>query len=219
MTEGGNLVFTLTRSTTSDDPQSVDYTVATGTAEGSDITGALSGTVTFAAGQTTQTVTVATVCNSIDENDETVTVTLSNPSGTQTPFGESVATGTIVDNDSATIAINDTSVTEGGNLVFTLTRSTTSDDPQSVDYTVATGTAEEPDITGALSGTVTFAAGQTTQTVTVATVCESIDETTRPSPSRSPTRLAPRRRCSATRLPPAPSSTTTAPPSRSTTPR
>ena len=85
-------------------------------------------------------------------------------------LGDSVATGTIVDNDSATIAINDTSVTEGGNLVFTLTRSTTSDDPQSVDYTVATGTAEGSDITGALSGTVTFAAGQTTQTVTVATV-------------------------------------------------
>ena len=102
----------------------------------------MSGTVTFAAGQTTQTVTVATRSQFNDENDETVTVTLSNPSGTQTPvLGDSVATGTIVDNDSATIAINDTSVTEGGNLVFTLTRSTTSDDPQSVDYTVATGTA------------------------------------------------------------------------------
>src|SRR5262249_58772921 len=90
-------------------------------------------------------------------------------------IGSSLAEGTISDRAAAAVPIAATSVTEGGNLVFTLTRSTTSEDPQTVDYTVATGTAESSDITGALSGTVTFAAGQTTQTITVATVGDTIE--------------------------------------------
>src|SRR4029079_11563977 len=178
VTEGGNLVFTLSRSTTSDANQTVDYTVALGTAEATDISGATVGTVTFAPGALTQTVTVGTVNDTIDEVNETVTVTLSNPNGVEVApvLGTSVATGTIIDDDSATISIADTSVTEGGNLVFTLTRSSTSDANQTVDYTVALGTAEATDISGALSGTVTFAPGQTSQTVTVATVGDAIDE-------------------------------------------
>src|SRR4029079_15614116 len=178
VTEGGNLVFTLSRSTTSDANQTVDYTVALGTAEATDISGATVGTVTFAPGALTQTVTVGTVNDTIDEVNETVTVTLSNPNGVEVApvLGTSVATGTIIDDDSATISIADTSVTEGGNLVFTLSRSTTSDANQTVDYTVALGTAEATDISGATVGTVTFAPGALTQTVTVGTVNDTIDE-------------------------------------------
>src|SRR4029453_2995956 len=148
---------------TSDAAQSVSYTVNLGSAEATDISGALSGTVTFAAGETVKTITVGTVNDSIDETDETVTVTLSNPQGVEVApaLGTSVATGTIIDDDSATISIADTSVTESGDLVFTVSRSTTSDAAQSVSYTVNLGSAEATDISGALSGTVTFAAGET----------------------------------------------------------
>src|SRR4029453_5803307 len=148
---------------TSDAAQSVSYTVNLGSAEATDISGALSGTVTFAAGETVKTITVGTVNDSIDETDETVTVTLSNPQGVEVApaLGTSVATGTIIDDDSATISIADTSVTESGDLVFTVARSTPSDAAQSVSYTVNLGSAEATDISGALSGTVTFAAGET----------------------------------------------------------
>src|SRR5262249_39787522 len=121
---------------TSQDPQTVNYTVSLGTASASDISGALTGTVSFAAGVTTQTITVGTVPDTIDENNETVTVTLSGASGTETPvIGTAAATGTIIDNDTVTMSIADTSVTEGGDLVFTVSRSTTSQDPQTVNYT------------------------------------------------------------------------------------
>ena len=63
----------------------------------------LSGTVTFAPGELSKTITVATVDDSIGETDETVTVTLTNPQGASpeaTPtLGDAVATGTILDND------------------------------------------------------------------------------------------------------------------------
>src|SRR5262249_39058405 len=119
--------------------------------------------------------------DSIDESNETVTVTLTNPSGAAqaTPvIGTSAATGTIVDNDTATISIADTSITEGSNLLFTVSRTTTSQDPQTVNYTVAAATRSPPDITGALplTGTVTCAAGDLPQTFTTLSRTDSIAE-------------------------------------------
>src|SRR5262249_56715683 len=89
----------------------------------------------FAAGDLTQIITVGTANDSIDESNETVTVTLTNPSGAAqaTPvIGTSAATGTIVDNDTATISIADTSITESSNLLFTVSRTTTSHDSHPV---------------------------------------------------------------------------------------
>src|SRR5262249_7268588 len=135
----------------------------------------------FAAGDLTQIITVGTANDSIDESNETVTVTLTNPSGAAqaTPvIGTSAATGTIVDNDTATIDSANAAIAESRNLLFTVSRTTTSQDPQTGNYTVAAGTASAADITGGLplTGTVTFAAGDRTQIITVGTANDSIDE-------------------------------------------
>ena len=141
----------------------------------------LSGTVTFAPGELSKTITVATVGDNIDETNETVTVTLTNPQGASpeaTPtLGDAVATGTILDNDQSVISIADTSVTEGGNLVFTVSRTLDSEQSQTVNYAVSLGSAELGDLSGVLSGTVTFAPGELSKTITVATVGDNIDET------------------------------------------
>ena len=216
VTEGGNLVFTVSRTLNSEQSQTVNYAVSLGSAELGDLSGALSGTVTFAPGELSKTITVATVGDNIDETNETVTVTLTNPQGASpeaTPtLGDAVATGTILDNDQSGISIADTSVTEGGNLVFTVSRTLDSEQSQTVNYAVSLGSAELGDLSGALTGTVTFAPGELSKTITVATVGDNIDETnetvtvTLTNPQGATRR---RRRRSATRLPPAPSSTTT----------
>ena len=75
----------------------VDYATANGTASaGSDYT-AQSGTLTFTAGETSKTVTVAIIDDSTEESDETLTLTLSNPSGAEISDGQ--ATGTIADSE------------------------------------------------------------------------------------------------------------------------
>jgi hypothetical protein len=136
-----------------------------------------SGTVTFAAGQTTATITITVLGDSAVEGFEGFNVLLSNP------VGLSVADGTgnvgITDDDSPppppAISIGDASITEGdkGSQNVTLTLILSSASSTSITVTVTakaggTGTgfaAAGSDFTAATK-TVTFAAGSTTATVT-----------------------------------------------------
>ena len=95
--EGEMVEFTVSLSAASDERVTVDYATSGGTAEsGTDFTAA-SGTLTFAANATSQTVRVQTAEDSADEKDETFTLALSNPSGAT--LGDAEATGTIEDDD------------------------------------------------------------------------------------------------------------------------
>lgn len=111
-----HLMFTVTLSSASDAPVSVHYATADGTATaGSDYT-ALSGTLTFAAGETSKTVHVMVHGDTAVEGSETLTLTLSGPSGAT--LGDAVATGTIVNDDTAApaapvVSVSDATVTEG----------------------------------------------------------------------------------------------------------
>src|SRR5439155_956378 len=79
--------------------------------------------------------------------------------------------GTIVDDDTASIAINDVSVAERNSgttsAVFTVSLSTSSSRTVTVSYATADGTALAGQDYQATSGTLTFAPGQTAQNVTV----------------------------------------------------
>jgi hypothetical protein len=140
-----------------------------------------SGSVSFAAGQTTATVTVPVKGDVTVEPNETFSVTLSGPSGVGVSLGsQSVATGTIVDDDSVpnyVIAANQTALPEGDTgditpFTFTVTRSVLTTGSSSVDWAV-TGTGAHPanaaDFDGGVlpSGTVNFTAGQTSAQITV----------------------------------------------------
>ena len=101
--EGEAVEFTVSLSEASDEQVTVDYATSDGTAEsGTDFT-AGSGTLTFSANDTSETVRVETADDSADEEDETFTLTLSNPAGAT--LDDAQATGTIEDDDEALAAL------------------------------------------------------------------------------------------------------------------
>ena len=97
--EGEAVEFTVSLSETSSQEVTVAYATSGGTAtSGTDFT-ASSGTLTFEAGESSQTVSVSTVDDSLDEDDETFTLTLSSPANAT--LADATATGTITDDDDA----------------------------------------------------------------------------------------------------------------------
>ena len=97
--EGAVLVFTVTLSHASSRTVTVDYATQGGTATaGSDYTAA-SGKLTFNAGDTSQTVQVTVLTDQEDESEETLTLTLSNPS--QATLDDATATGAIENGESS----------------------------------------------------------------------------------------------------------------------
>ncbi|MBD2690670.1 beta strand repeat-containing protein [Anabaena catenula] len=172
----GNLVYTFTRTGSTTNALTVNYGI-TGTAASTDYTGATPGTgktITFAAGSSTATLTINPTADTIVEANETVALTLA--AGTGYTVGTTAAvTGTITNDDVAlptiTLALSPASVTEDGtgNLVYTFTRTGSTTNALTVNYSIA-GTAASTDYTGATPGTgktITFAAGSSTATLTI----------------------------------------------------
>ncbi|OSI38618.1 DUF4082 domain-containing protein [Bradyrhizobium canariense] len=90
--------ITLLRSGSASQAATVGFTTSSGSAlAGSDFTTS-SGTVTFAAGQVSQTISVPIINDTTPESDETFTVTLSNPTGA-TLGAQTTTTVKILDND------------------------------------------------------------------------------------------------------------------------
>ena len=97
--EGAVLVFTATLSHASSRTVTVDYATSDGTAvTGSDYT-ASNGSLTFNAGDTSQTVQVTVLTDSEDESQETLTLTLSNPS--QATLDDATGAGAIENGESS----------------------------------------------------------------------------------------------------------------------
>ncbi len=176
----GSLTFTVTLSALSGRDVTVGYTTTDGTATaGSDYTASLSGaTLTIAAGTTEQTITVPVTQDALDEDDETFTVTLSNP--VNATLSDGGASGTIEDDDAPTgLSVADQTGTEGvGEMTFTVTLSAVSGRDVTVGYSTSDGTAVAgSDYVASLSGaTLTIPAGTTTGTITVPVTQDALDE-------------------------------------------
>lgn len=78
--EGANATFTVTRVGGAEGTVTVDYTTSDGTAGTGDYT-ETSGTLSFAHGEMSKTITVPTTDDRFDEDSETYSVMLSNPTG------------------------------------------------------------------------------------------------------------------------------------------
>jgi len=149
----------------------VDYATSDGTATaGADYTAA-SGTLTFAPGETTKTVTVLVKGDVLNEYDDTLFLTLTDPS-TGATIAQARGTGTTIDDDPApTMSIGGASITEGDagtvDLTFVVTLSATSGKPITVTYQTADGTAVASDDYDSATGPLSFAAGETSKTITV----------------------------------------------------
>ena len=159
----------------------VNYALSgTATGSGTDYTLG-SGTLSINAGSSTGTITIASIVDdSIDEADETIVLTLSNPSNA-TLGTDSVHTYTITDNDNTpTIDFNSTSSSGAESVsskAITVDLSGPSSEIVTVDYAVTgTATGTGTDYTLA-NGTLSIAAGSTTGTITIANIVDdSADE-------------------------------------------
>ncbi len=93
----GTATITISLSSASTTPVTVNYTTSNGTAQsGSDFT-TTTGTVTFAAGETTKTIVIPITDDLNIESTENFTVSLSNPSGAT--IANAQTTVSIIDND------------------------------------------------------------------------------------------------------------------------
>lgn len=149
--EGSNVEFTVSLSHTMPNSVTVQCTTTDGTAssdpnatDGRDFEAAVDQTVTFAAGETTKTVSIVTIDDTILESDETFTITLSGPSDNAEISESDSATGTILNND---VALQ-------------------------TDATLSALTVSDDDTT--LTLTPAFASGVTDYTVSVANDVESV---------------------------------------------
>ena len=176
--EGETASFVVTLSGEVSGTVSVPYTTANGTAEsgtGKDYTTA-SGTLEFTTGQTSKTIDVTTLEDSLNEADETYTLTLTSVSGvTGVSLGTASATGTIADDDALTAALgtHTANVAEGGAATFEVELSGgTSTAEVEVTFAVdgdSTATSGS-DYTAPASWKLTLAAGESSGTITIATL-------------------------------------------------
>ncbi|HSI00225.1 MAG TPA: Calx-beta domain-containing protein, partial [Reyranella sp.] len=178
----GRGTFTVTLSAASAAPVSVNFATANGTAlAGSDYV-AQSGMLTFAAGETSKTITVTAVGDAVVEANESLSVVLSNPAGAT--LARATGAGTIVNDDTAptpALGISDASFNEGsaaapGHATFTVTLSAAATAPVTVNFATANGTALAGSDYVATSGTLTFAAGETSKTITVNAIGDAVVE-------------------------------------------
>ena len=206
VTEGdsgtASLTFTVTLSPAADNAVAVDWATSKETSDtatpGTDYTAA-SGTLRLAAGDTSKTVTVSVTGDMVDEPNETLTLTLSNATGSAA-IGTAAATGTITDDDDApsgiTLVASPNAVTEiGGPKTVTVTASvngstryaeaktvavtvgkSTDSATEGTDYTTV-GSLSIEIAAGAASGTQNFTLTPTNDTVVEANETISVEGT------------------------------------------
>ena len=123
-TEGSAVEFTVALSKVAADAVTVQYNTSDGTAtsdvngtDGQDYTPAAGQTLTIAPGETEGTISISTGDDTVDEGDETFTLTLSDPSE-YAELGSSVtATGTIINDDQTELTgatLSSLSLTDNG---------------------------------------------------------------------------------------------------------
>ncbi len=170
----------------------VAYATANGTAiAGTDYTAA-SGTLTFAPGETSKTITIAFTGNTVQQPNRAFTVSLAGVPGQTAPrfvTGGQTATVTIMDDDTPVpvagiplvltgdIVIEGNSGTKNAVFTFKLGRAVKTGETVSVKYATSNLTANSGTDYTAVSGLLTFAAGASRATVNVPVKGDTVDET------------------------------------------
>ncbi len=178
--EGDNTAtITATLSAPATTSVTVGYTTGNGTATGGSDYASTSGTLTFAPGVINQTFSVTINDDGVAENDETVALSLSAPSGA-TLGAPANAILTIVDNDTQpTVQFSNAiyNVNENGNTAtITVNLSQVATISTTVHYATGNGTATAGSDYTATSGNVTFEPGQISQTFSVPITDDNVDE-------------------------------------------
>jgi len=185
---GGSLGVTVLRSGDSSAATSVAYATSDGTAmAGQDYT-AVSGKLSFAAGETIKTFPINITEDQLQEGNEILNLTLSNPSNGALLSSPSTAVVTIVDNEQTSglpeLSIANVTQAEGNsgvsNFTFKVTLSAVSNQTVTVQFATHDDTAAGGIDYDSVSGMLTFLPGDTVKNIDV-----SVHGNTTPEPNRS----------------------------------
>jgi hypothetical protein len=193
---GGTVTLTVTRTGGTDGTVGATYAFTNGSATGGAMCGAgvdfinTGGTVSFANGEASKTITVGICDDAIFEGNETFTATLSMPTGGATIGMPATTTVTITDNEvavpgtlqfsSATYSVAENVM--GGTVTLTVTRMGGTDGSVGATYAFTNGSATGGGMCGAgvdfinTGGTVSFANGEASKTITVGICDDAIFE-------------------------------------------
>ncbi|MEL0167575.1 MAG: VWA domain-containing protein, partial [Pseudomonadaceae bacterium] len=188
--EGGELVFNVSMSEQSTEDVTFTWTLTLGSASADDLTAPITytDTVTILAGETSAQIKVPTFDDTLFEGGvgtyESVTMTLSNPSGATLGASSSLQ-GLIEDNEVPVINLVETDlegvgavVVEGGELVFNVSMSEQSTEDVTFTWTLTLGSASADDLTAPITytDTVTILAGETSAQIKVPTFDDTLFE-------------------------------------------
>ena len=181
VTEDGtaNLVYTFTRSGSTTNPLTVNYSVAGTATNGTDYASIPTGVI-FAANSATVTVIVDPTADTIVESNETVILTLATGTG-YTVGTPNAATGTITDDDTSVtsqLSINDITVVEGkdNHAILTVTVDNPNPQPITFNYTTAPINATANVDYTSKTGTITIAANTSTATISIPILNDNLNE-------------------------------------------
>ncbi|HEX4998781.1 MAG TPA: Calx-beta domain-containing protein [Terriglobia bacterium] len=183
------IVFTITRSTNLSTDIVINLSWGGSATKGADYTlsatgGTLSGngsTLTLLAGTASATITATPIDDTANEGSENITLTVLPGSGYLTG-GPTSAIGAIADNDAggASLSIGNASITEGSRgtktVTLTVTLSAASSSTVTVNYATSDGTATAGSDYQSASGTLTFAPGVTSRTISVTIIGDRVKE-------------------------------------------
>jgi hypothetical protein len=175
----GSLSMSVILTSASSGTVTADYATTDGTASaGSDYTPA-SGTVTFTSGQTTKTVSIDVADDALSEDDETLSLDVSNVVGAGVSDAQGL--GTIGDDDpDPDVSIGDAPILEGDTgsalLSFPVTLSAPAGREVAVDFAATDVTATASSDYEATTGTLTFPAGETARTIDVPMLGDTVHE-------------------------------------------
>lgn len=173
-----NIALTVLRTGGTNTAMTVDYFTTDGTAGSSDYTAA-TGTLTFAAGEKSKTITIALTNDSSVEGDETFSLTLTNAASGAVLGSVTNTVVTIKDNDSVfSMSTNALTVAEtAGTATLTVFRTGGLIGAATVNFASTNGTATAGSDYTSVTGTLSFAAGETNKTITVKITNDTTAET------------------------------------------
>ncbi len=180
VTEGSIAAFAVTLSAPAPITFTVQYSTTNITAVSGQDYNHTAGTLTFGPGQSSKTVSVPTLTDTVNETAETFRVRLYAVQYVLTADNEGI--GTINDGSAQpSLSINNRTVIEGDagsgvQALFTVSLNSPSGKTVTVDYATANGTALAGEDYGATQGTLSFAPGVTSRTIAVNIIGDNLQE-------------------------------------------